>query len=73
MPMAALKMWLGERPKTDNFGDAVVKEFIDGRTKYGPWAIMTVKSWRVHGVGKLGTGNGQKYRKTGENWYKVEG
>jgi hypothetical protein len=35
---------------------------------------MTLKSWRLHGFGKLGTGYGQKYEKQADGrWLKVEG
>lgn len=45
--------------------------YIDGRTKHGPWANMCASCWRLHGVGKLGTGFGQKFdNNTGE---KLEG
>lgn len=46
-------------------------EYIDGKTKSGPWANMCIPCWKKHGVGKLGTGFGQKYdAKTGK---KIEG
>lgn len=32
----------------------------DGRTNMGPWAYMCESCWKVHGVGKLGTGFGQR-------------
>lgn len=45
--------------------------YIDGRIKNGPWANMCAKCWKLHGVGQLGTGMGQKFdNKTGE---KLEG
>lgn len=33
---------------------------IDGKTTTGPWAFMCSTCWRLHGVGKLGTGLGQR-------------
>lgn len=33
---------------------------VDGRTIYGAWAYMCDRHWRQMGVGKLGTGYGQK-------------
>lgn len=33
----------------------------DGKTQMGPWANMCETCWKQHGVGKLGTGLGQKY------------
>jgi hypothetical protein len=35
-------------------------EFVDGRTRQGPWALMCTECWRTHGVG-LGCGRGQMY------------
>jgi hypothetical protein len=32
----------------------------DGKTRMGPWANMCEKHWATHGVGRLGTGYGQK-------------
>lgn len=44
--------------------------FVDGKTRFGPWAAMCVNCHAANGVG-LGTGRGQKYSlKTLE---KVEG
>jgi len=34
--------------------------FIDGRTEYGPWALMCPRCFEKNGVG-LGIGKGQKY------------
>ena len=68
------KYWLSAVGKTDDFGDAIRGEFIDGATKQGPWALMTPKSWKTHGKGKLGTGYGQRYEyQTNGKWLKVEG
>lgn len=39
----------------------------DAQTKYGPWACMTEKSFKEHGIGKLGTGLGQKFVRQGHN------
>lgn len=32
----------------------------DGKTIMGPWANMCQKHWDKHGVGRLGTGYGQR-------------
>jgi hypothetical protein len=32
----------------------------DGKTVYGPWAYMCEDDWQKVGVGKLGTGFGQR-------------
>jgi hypothetical protein len=66
---------MGSVPSTDDFGDKITDMFIDGKTKQGPWATMTPKSFKQHGAGKLGTGYGQKYEKQKEDqkWLKIEG
>lgn len=33
---------------------------VDGRTKHGHWANMCDDHWKIHGVGRLGTGYGQR-------------
>lgn len=46
----------------------------DARTKSGPWAMMTEKSWKKHGIGQLGLGLGQKYQRDSEGrLMKMEG
>lgn len=35
----------------------------DGKTKHGPWAIMSETAWELYGCGRLGAGFGQKYRR----------
>jgi hypothetical protein len=65
--------WKGTVSKIDDFGVFIGEEFIDGVTWSGKWAIMTPRSWAINGLGKLGTGYGQRYRKTPEGWLKVEG
>jgi hypothetical protein len=68
------KYWMGQVPTLDDFGDAIKNVFIDGKTKYGPWAFMTPSSWRQNGVGTYGTGFGQRYVKAANGkWMKVEG
>ena len=73
--------WLSAVGDKDDFGDKIDDEIIDGATKHGPWALMTPKSWKTHGKGKLGTGHGQRYKLQKGNpkklkygtWLKVEG
>jgi hypothetical protein len=66
--------WYGSLPDEDDFGVPYKNIMIDGRTKQGPWANMTLTSWRIHGCGMLGTGNGQKYKKQSDGrWLKIEG
>lgn len=66
------KVWISPVPEKDDFGLPVVGTFIDGRTKAGPWAIMSLASFKNHGVG-LGVGFGQKYRLNMETkfWERV--
>ena len=56
-----MKKWSGKVPVRDDFGYPIVGTFIDGRTRMGPWAIMSLSTFNEHGVG-LGLGKGQKYR-----------
>lgn len=47
-----------------------LKEIVDGRTKFGPWAWMCTDCHKEHGVG-YGTGKGQRWdTETGK---KLEG
>lgn len=67
-----------EKMDKDDFGVPFTKEkgevVYDAKTKGGPWAMMTEKSFREHGFGRLGMGWGQRYErnKDGE-LHKVEG
>lgn len=65
--------WLGPVPETDDFGVKIKNVFIDGKTVFGPWAIMAPSSHRSKGCG-LGSGKGQRYE-LGENgdWNKTKG
>src|SRR5262245_59947610 len=66
------RYWMGSVPEKDDFGDSISDEFIDGATQMGPWATMTPRSWMMHGVGRLGTGSGQRYEKQADGkWLKV--
>ena len=68
------KYWIGTIPAKDDFGLSISRVMIDGKTKHGPWAIMAPNSWKSHGIGKFGTGLGQKYEKQASGrWLKVEG
>ena len=72
---ATAKYWYGPIGPGDDFGMPIHDEFIDGRIAMGSsWAIMSPSTWRMHGVGKLGTGYGQRYKKQADGrWLKVEG
>lgn len=45
----------------------------DAKTVNGPWACMCEECWLMYGYGKLGTGIGQQYKKTGKDWIKIGG
>jgi hypothetical protein len=72
MGVPRIKTWMGSVPKQDDYGQKIEDEFIDGKTKEGPWAMMTPVSFAINGVG-LGTGKGQRYKKEGSRWIKIEG
>ena len=72
--MAREKYWTGEVGEKDDFGNVIGDEFIDGKTREGPWALMSMESWKVHGVRILGVGYGQRYKKQANGrWLKVGG
>jgi hypothetical protein len=66
--------WSGVIGPNDDFGRPIHDIFYDGKTHYGPWAIMNPSSWLREGVGRTGTGFAQKYQKQNDGqWMKVEG
>jgi hypothetical protein len=66
--------WTGDLGHKDDFGRVYGTVMVDGKTKDGPWANMTLESWRIHGIGIFGTGCGQRYEKqTDGKWLKVKG
>lgn len=69
------RYWVGEIGPGDDFGMPIHEEFIDGLLAgRSQWAIMSPHTWRLHGIGKLGTGYGQRYKKQADGkWLKVEG
>ncbi len=68
------KYWMGTVGVKDDFGILIRVEFVDGKTQMGPWAIMAPISYMRYGVGQLGTGYGQRYKKQPDGrWLKVEG
>lgn len=56
-----------EKMDKDDFGVPFTKKegelVYDAKTVHGPWATMTAQSFMSYGVGKLGTGYGQKYKR----------
>lgn len=57
-----MSKWLGEVGRCQNCGDElkVFPNFIDGRTKFGPWALLCPPCHAEIGVG-IGLGKGQRY------------
>lgn len=61
------RFWMGELPTNCQICHvALTQTFVDGKTRFGPWAIMCAGCHRDQRFG-LGTGMGQRYdAKTGE-------
>lgn len=73
--MSQKRYWLGDPPmRCDiNTSHRIKDEFVDGRTRMGPWANMCPSCARTIGVG-LGTGKGQRYQREPDGRFaKVEG
>lgn len=68
--------WLSPVGEQDDFNRQIGDVVIDGKTRHGPWALMSEESWVIEtGTGgKLGLGLGQKYAHQPDGrWLKVEG
>ena len=68
--------WLSPVGKEDDFNSRIGDTIIDGKSKYGPWGLMTPASWASYSGtgGRLGLGLGQKYKKQSNGkWLKIEG
>lgn len=62
--------WIGNIPeKCDICERPIKKEFIDGATMQGPWAIMCSMCHRMYGLG-IGTGKGQLFQKQKDSSFK---
>ena len=71
MPKAVY--WLSAVNNCEVCNKPLVDEMVDGKTNWGPWALMCVPCHKKHG-GKLGLGIGQKYKKQpGGRWLKIAG
>jgi len=46
-------------PPCDMCRDGTLAEY-DTKTRFGPWANLCADHWRLDGVGRLGTGYGQR-------------
>ena len=67
-----------ERATHDDFGYEFTRKegevVYDAKTAGGPWAMMSQEAYEAFGIGKLGTGLGQKYvRNAAGELHKVEG
>lgn len=73
---ATEKYWMGDPPThCDMDGSHIITtEFVDGRTRMGPWANMCPACHTEFGSG-VGMGRGQHYRKREEDgrWLKIAG
>lgn len=65
--------WHSPIPETCDICESKIADtFTDGATRLGPWAIMCPVCEPRIGRG-LGTGQGQKYTREGDTFYKVAG
>lgn len=65
--------WLSAVSDCEICNRPLTKEMVDGKTNWGPWALMCVPCHNNHG-GRLGLGIGQKYEKQpGGRWLKIAG
>ena len=71
------RYWLGSPPTQDDWGQPITSQFIDGKSRFGPWGIFTSQSWSEHGaapITALGTGIGQLYSLQPDGkWLKTAG
>ncbi len=71
--MSPAKAWVGTPPATCDLCPAsLTATFVDGKTQRGSWANMCLRCHKIHGVG-LGTGRGQRYVRSGDQFVKEEG
>ena len=67
------KYWTGTVENCDICHKPITKTFVDGSTRYGPWATMCSQCFHTVGKG-LGTGKGQMYQKQANgSWLKIRG
>lgn len=68
--------WIGDAPtKCDTCDTKITTTFFDAKTEMGPWACMCPSCQNLGpGLGEVGTGRGQEYRKQKDGkWLKVAG
>jgi hypothetical protein len=70
------RYWLSPPPRAcDGCDDTITDVFYDAKTSMGPWGLLCDRCF-THGpgLGKLGTGLGQKYEKQPSGkWLKTGG
>lgn len=65
--------WNAPVPQRDFAGDEICEIFIDGKTRLGPWGLMTPKTFTRYGLG-FGVGRGQMYIKQSDGrWMQDDG
>ena len=68
-----MKIWYGVKPdRCDICTGKIRNSFIDGKSKFGPWAIMCPICFAKAGIG-LGIGKGAIYKFDGKDFVKMEG
>lgn len=71
--VTTMKVWSGSPPCTCELcGDVIIDEFVDGKLREGPWALMCPGCHSRHGDG-FGTGRGQLYERRTDKWVLAEG
>lgn len=69
------RFWMGLAPHRCDVCECELDKqdsFVDGKTAFGPWAVMCLTCHRDHG-GKLGVGLGQRYERRDGRWEKTGG
>ena len=67
------RRWFGGNPtECDICHNDITTDFVDGKTRFGPWACMCFSCYKKNGTG-LGTGFGQRYTLEDGIFYKVAG
>ncbi len=68
-------LWLGSKPtKCQTCSNKINKVFYDMATTMGPWGILCPTCALLGpGIGRTGTGFGQKYELQNGQWVKTEG
>lgn len=66
--------WTAPLGGFDDFGKPITNKIIDGKTKSGPWAIMSEESYKEWGGFGFGVGRGQLYELQPDGkWLQTKG